>query len=75
MTLLEAAFTPLYAETAAALSEPQTASRRTGGICSSLETATFVTEAAKIQFEYRECGATARAYGVQQAIIVSLRAS
>lgn len=73
MTLLESAFTPLYAETAEALGEPQTASRRTGGICSSLETATFVTEAAKIQFEYRDCGPTARAYGVQQAIVVSLQ--
>lgn len=60
MTLLESAFTPLYAETADLLGEPQTTSQRRRGICSSVERATFTTAAAKIQFEYRECGATAR---------------
>lgn len=75
MTLLEAAFTPLYAETADVLGEPQTTSQRSRGICSSVERATFTTGAAKIQFEYRECGPTARAYGVQQAIVVTLQST
>ncbi len=62
-----------YNETNAALGEPDVRRRPLAGMCRSMETSRYDTAEVRLEFEFTDCGATARAYGQQQAIIVSLQ--
>ena len=74
-TLPEAEFAEAYHATTALLADPEIRSHSVQGVCTSVQTTTFDLPDARLQFEYTDCGDTARAYGQQQAIIVSLKGS